>query len=108
MPWPTVGIVQNPFSVTLHGNVTPGRIYEVDVSAGGAANDSLGSSFSASIDPQVTSDPSFADASDFTLEFSPNPPSTVPEPSSMSLLLAICLGLGAVRRFGFVRPRPVL
>jgi len=107
VPSPTVGIVQNPFSVTLDGDVTPGRIYEIDVSAGGDANGFFGSSFSASIDPQVTIDPSFADASDFTLEFSPNPTSAVPEPSSTSLLLVICLGLGAVRRFRF-RPRRVL
>jgi hypothetical protein len=100
-------IEENPFSLTLTGDVNPGAIYEIDVTAGGTSNSYLGSSFSASIDPQVTIDPSFADASDFTLEFSPNPASAVPEPSSMSLLLVICLGFGAALRLRSAWPRRV-
>jgi hypothetical protein len=92
-------IEKNPFSLTLSGDITPGTIYEVDVTAGGTSASFAGSSFTASMDPQVVIAPSFADANDFTLEFSPNPPSTVPEPSSISLLLVVFLGLGAVLRF---------
>lgn len=107
VPSPTVGIVQNPFSVTLRGNVTPERIYEIDVSAGGSAAGFFGSSFSASIDPQVSIDPSFADAQDFSLEFSPNPPSLAPEPSSMPLLLVSCLILAMALRLRSARRRRV-
>jgi hypothetical protein len=96
--------IPTSFSTTLSGYLTPGTIYEIDVSAGGTAGGFFGSAFSASADPQVAIDPSFPDASDFTLEFSPNFTSAAPEPSSASLL-AIGLGLGAVLRFRSARPR---
>ena len=99
--------IPTSFSTTLSGYLTPGIIYEIDVTAGGTAGGFYGSSFSASADPQVAIDPSFPDASDFTLEFSPNFTSAAPEPSSMSLLLVACLSLGAVLRFRCARPRRV-
>jgi hypothetical protein len=59
--------------------------------SGGWALDS--GSWSASVDPEVEIDPSFAYASDFTLEFSAGPSgATVPEPSGTLLL---CIGLVA-------------
>jgi hypothetical protein len=96
---------QNSFSFSLSADATPGTIYEIDVSAGGSAV--FVGSWAASVDPQVEIDPSFADASDFTLEFSPNPPSAVPEPSSMPLLLLVCLGVGALLWFRSARARRV-
>jgi hypothetical protein len=78
------------FSSSVTGNGTPGTIYEIDVAAGGGAGSFFAGSWTASIDPQVMIDPNFADAGDFTLEFSPNPAGFAPEPSSFSLLVLCC------------------
>ncbi|MGO9275529.1 MAG: PEP-CTERM sorting domain-containing protein [Terriglobia bacterium] len=61
---------------------------------------SVGSgSWSYSVDGTVEIDPSFADAGDFKLEFSPNP-ATVPEPSSLWLF-----GTGLFALLGAVKSR---
>jgi hypothetical protein len=74
--------VPTSFSSTLFANATPGTIYQIEVAIGGSTV--LGGAWAASVDPQVEINPSFADASDFTLQFSPNPTSSVPEPHSRS------------------------
>ena len=85
------GGVPSSFSGPLHGEATPGTVYQVTVSIRGGASGT--GSWAASVDPQVQIDPSFADASDFTLQFSPSAQSAVPEPSSMSCL-GVCLLVG--------------
>ena len=94
-------------SGTINYNASAGTIYDIEVNAGGGSGVGSGI-WSASADPEVEIDPSFAYASDFTVEFSPggtsggggtNPPPTAPEPSNLALLsvpLATLLGLTAV------------
>jgi len=99
-------------SGSINYNASPGAIYDVEVNAIGASGDGSGTWFAAA-DPQVEIDPSFAYASDFTVEFSPggtsggggtNPPPSVPEPSTLALLsvaLSALLGLTAMcKRLG--------
>jgi hypothetical protein len=94
--------VPSSFSSTLHANATPGTIYQFTAAINGGSSDAvLGATWSATVDPEVEIDPSFADAGAFTLEFSPDPPA--PEASSVLLLLAGCLALGAVAWFRSVR-----
>jgi hypothetical protein len=95
------------FSSTVDVNVTSNTIYQIYVSInGGSSEAALGDTWSASVDEQVAIDPSFAGASDFALEFSPNLPA--PEASSMQLLLAGCLALGAMAWFRSARTRRAL
>jgi hypothetical protein len=99
-------------SGTFNYNALAGTIYDIEVNAGGGSGVGSGT-YSASADPEVEIDPSFAYASDFTVEFSPggtssgggtNPPPSVPEPSSLRLLCAALpalLGLAALwKRLG--------
>jgi hypothetical protein len=86
------------FSSFLHGTVNPGTMYQISVAISGFVVSDIPGSWNASVDPQVAIDPSFADASDFTLEFSPNPMSAAPEPSSMLLTLFSFLCLGSLVR----------
>jgi len=79
----------------------PGAAFEIEVEALCQASNAV-SSCGASVDPMVEIDPSFPDAADFTLEFSPNLPTTpVPQPSSLLLLgtgLLALLGAGMYKR----------
>jgi hypothetical protein len=96
-------------SATLTYNASPGATYDIEVNAGGGSGVGSGTWF-ASADPEAEIDPSFAYAKDFTLEFSPaastgsggtNPPSTVPEPSNVTLLsvgLSALLGLSLMSK----------
>ena len=100
-------------SGTFNYNALAGTIYDIEVNAGGGSGVGSGTYF-ASADPEVEIDPSFAYASDFTVEFSPgptssggggtNPPPSVPEPSNLALLsvaLPALLGLTAIcKRLG--------
>jgi hypothetical protein len=78
-------------SGSLDYNATPGELLVMSFLATGVSSLGTGS-WSASVDPEVEIDPSFADASDFALEFSASS-SSVPEPSST---LPLCIGLLAV------------
>jgi hypothetical protein len=84
------------FSKNFTTNWVVGNTSEVNISAVfqfQSASSPI--SFSASVDPLPEIDPSYLYASDFTLDFSPNPPaSAVPEPSSV--WLAGCCMVGWV------------
>jgi hypothetical protein len=78
-------------------NAVPNSLYFASVTIGASfgrqesiwTTQELQESWNASADMRVQIDPTFADAKDFKLEFSPNPPG-VPEPGSL-LLLGIAL-----------------
>lgn len=82
-PYPT------SFSFSTIYNATPNSIYGASVSGSGWAACpvcEVGESWSFNANFGVSIDPTFADASDFKLEFSPLSPSNVPEPASLLLL----------------------
>jgi hypothetical protein len=87
------GTEPSSFSGSLMYNATPGDLYDLSIMTLGAASLGTGS-WSTSLDPQmmVEINPSFADAGDFTLEFSPNVAVTT-EPSSLYLLATGLLAL---------------
>jgi hypothetical protein len=82
----TCGTLPSSNSGSIDYSVSSNTLYDVQVIASGSSG--LGSgTWSASVDPQVEINPSFADANDFTLEFSPGAPSAItPEPSSTLML----------------------
>lgn len=85
------GSEPSSFSGSVDYNAVQGGLYDIEIIASGSS--SLGTaSWTASVDPMIEIDPNFADASDFSLEFSPNPPS-VPEPSTFLLLGTGLLGM---------------
>jgi hypothetical protein len=67
---------------------------EVVLHAGAGLSTPLGGTVSAYVDPTFTIDPSFAQASEYTLEFSP-----VPEPASLPLMGLGVAALLCVRHF---------
>jgi hypothetical protein len=85
-------------SFSLESNTLDSLFVEV----AGFGTSSGPSDFSGAADPMITIDPNFADAGDFTLEFSPNVVST-PEPSTLALSFLGIAVLGIMVR----RPRPV-
>jgi len=91
------------YSATLAYDAIPGTVYEIDVGTtcdGGSGNTSC----SASADPMVEINPAFAEASEYSLEFSPNPAGTgtgtapTPEPSTVGLLALGLIGVGVIGR----------
>ena len=83
------GAKPSSFSGTLTYDAIPNALYDIEVIANGGS--SVGG-FSATVDPMVEIDPTFADAADFALEFSANPTTTtIPEPPTWTLVI---LGLG--------------
>jgi hypothetical protein len=75
-------------------DATPGTLYSIVVSVVGGA-DGTGS-WSGSVDPQVEINPSFADASDFTVAFSQSASTSAPEPGSLGLIVAGMALLGGL------------
>lgn len=95
----TCGAEPSSYSSSIDYSVSPNVPYDVEVLASGSS--SLGSgSWSASVDPQVVIDPTFADAADFTLEFSPV--TTTPLPVALPLFGA---GLSVIGLLGWRRKR---
>jgi hypothetical protein len=76
----------------------------ISISAGGVLRGNVGDpgTFSVSLDPLITIDPSFARASEFTLFVSPGAESiavaAVPEPGTWLMLLAGTAGMGGIAR----------
>jgi hypothetical protein len=86
-PYPT------SFSGTQSLTVESNTLADVGVSLSGDSE--LGSgSFSANVDPTVEIDPTFADASEFTLVFSPDV--SAPEPGTAVFALAAFFGLASM------------
>ncbi len=92
---------------TLKTSVTSNSVFLVLFEAAAA-----GTNASALVDPTITIDPSFADASEFTLEANPGvftPPSTptaTPEPASAGLLLFALGAIGAGVRKARAEKKP--
>ena len=75
------------FSFNQTVDISPNTFQEVDANAG--VSIFLNATASANVDPQISIDPTFPDASEYTLVFSPNFP--VPEPAAPALFT---IGLG--------------
>ena len=92
------------FSFSTTYSAIPNSVYVASVSGGGSGGPQFypGSTLDFSADLMVQIDPTFADASDFNLGFSPLPTSNVPEPASIMLL-----GTGLLVLVGFSLKRLV-
>jgi hypothetical protein len=84
-------------------NIFTGRVYEVDLNVQANAF-SFGSgtdAASASVDPLITIDPTFPDADQYEVFFSPGvgdrSASAVPEPATCTMLLSALASLGLLR-----------
>ena len=89
------------FSGSKKEYVTPGQTYYINTEAYISLGYFLGSA-SAWVDPTVVIDPTFADASDYTLtvssDLTPGPSAATPAPCTMLLLGPGLVGLAAIRR----------
>jgi hypothetical protein len=89
------------FSGSQSFNLESDELSDYEVIVAGSSTEGTGS-FSAALDPTVEINPSFADASEFSLVFSPNV--SVPEPSALTLGSLGLLGmLGLKGRTGIRR-----
>jgi PEP-CTERM motif len=80
------------FSISQTTQLFPDLAYDLLVQAYGYSD--LAGTYGDMIDPQVEISPSFPDASDYTLVFSPNVAGSIPEPSTWAMLIVGFAGLG--------------
>ena len=89
------GLEPTSYAGQKFASISSNTLEDIEVIVGGGST--LGSgSWSASVDPTIEINPTFADAGEFTIEFSPDiitvPPS-MPEPATWALLL---IGIGVL------------
>jgi hypothetical protein len=100
----------SPGTIHLEATLDLGDVINLDLFASATANMAFGGIFMADalVDPIISIDPSFPNASDFTIVVSPGidntlsvNPASVPEPSSLSILMIpvfVVLSVGWFRR----------
>jgi hypothetical protein len=91
----TGGVEPTSYSGQKLFSVSSDTLEDIEVIVSGASSSGSGT-WSASVDPTVEINPDFADAAEFTIEFSPNvAPANMPEPPTWTLLL---IGMAALFR----------